>query len=172
MWHTTTDNQILIHCRLYYIILKNTSANIIACYPPLQHIISEPLLRIIPIQSYKLCRQKLYKEIKNCNKHTISNQNSKEIFKKVLQFCFVSVIMNELTKYSKTLTRRCLKWQSVISVVRMSNSASRFLTHTDVPTEHGSQTFSVLRLLLTALQRECTLALVACVQVRLQELSD
>lgn len=44
--------------------------------------------------------------------------------------------------------RRCkTTWQNVISVVRMSLLASRFLTHTDVLTEHGNQTFSVLRLL-------------------------
>ena len=45
-------------------------------------------------------------------------------------------------------------------------SASRFLTHIDVQTEHGSPTFSVLKLSLTVRPSVYMLAPVACVQVR------
>ena len=59
------------------------------------------------------------------------------------------------------------KWQNANSAVKMLLSVSRFPTHTDVQTEHGSRTLSVLRQSLTVLRARYMLAHVACVQVRL-----
>ena len=46
------------------------------------------------------------------------------------------------------------------------------VSHTEDQTEHGSPTYSVLRLLLTVHQSVYMLAPVVCVQVRLPELTD
>ncbi len=64
------------------------------------------------------------------------------------------------------------KWQNANSAVKMLLSVSRFPTHTDVQTEHGSLTLRELRPLLTELQREFMLAPVAFAPVRLPELSE
>lgn len=54
----------------------------------------------------------------------------------------------------------------MISAERAFLSAFRFLTHTDAQTEHSSPMFRRLKLSLTVLLAEYTLALVAFVQVR------
>ena len=63
-------------------------------------------------------------------------------------------------------------WQNANSAEKMCHSALRFPIHTGVQTEHGSPMLRELRLLLTELPREFTLALAAFAPVRLQEPFD
>ena len=63
------------------------------------------------------------------------------------------------------------QWQNANFVTKRLLSASRFLTHTDVQTEHGNPTLRELRQSLTALPAEFMLAHAACAPVRLPALS-
>ena len=60
----------------------------------------------------------------------------------------------------------------MISAVRELLSESKFPTHTEEQTEHGSLMLSVLRLSSRVLLVISTLAQDACVQVRLRELTN
>lgn len=64
------------------------------------------------------------------------------------------------------------QWQNVNFVTKKFLSESRFLTHTDVPTELGNPMLRELRQSLTALPAEYMLAHAACAPVRLPAPSE
>ena len=80
----------------------------------------------------------------------------------MIVFCY-----NYNVRLCRSLKEVQFQWQSVISAVRKLLLASVFPILTDVPTELGSPTLSVLRLSLTVPRSVFTPAPVACVPVRL-----
>ena len=98
-----------------------------------------------------------------------------KIGKKSLAFlqqrCYYTCVALSLElKYLKFLEGGAAQWQNANFVVKTLLSVLRFLTHTDVQTELGSQMLKELRQLLTVLHAEYMLAHAACAPVRLHAL--